>query len=79
MIVYSMTKRLYPEVAQAFGVTPAKVELAIRHTIEVMWDRGTLRRSEEILGLHGSSMMQKPTNGEFVALLADRLSSFRDG
>ena len=51
MIIYSITKELYPKIAAAFGVTTTKVELAIRHTVEVMYDRDGMRRMKEALGL----------------------------
>ncbi len=75
MIVYSITKKLYPEVARAFDVTSTKVELAIRHTIEVMWERGNMEDIDKALGFRVNCNGHKPTNGEFIALLADKLLS----
>ena len=75
MIVYSITKKLYPEVAKRFDVTATKVELAIRHAIEVMWERGNMDALDKALGFRVNSSGHKPTNGEFIALLADRLLS----
>ena len=70
MIIYSITKELYPKIAAAFGVTTTKVELAIRHTVEVMYDRDGMRRMKEALGLPADAHSQKPTNGELIALIA---------
>lgn len=75
MIVYSITKQLYPRVAERFGVTPTKVELAIRHAIEVMWERGNIEELNKALGFRVNCNGHKPTNGEFIALLADKLLS----
>ncbi|MEA4853691.1 MAG: sporulation transcription factor Spo0A [Christensenella sp.] len=75
MIIYSITKRLYPEIAKRFDVSGTKVELAIRHTIEVMWERGTLKEFGKMLGFRKGEENQKPTNGEFIALITDKLIS----
>ncbi len=75
MIIYSITKRLYPEIAKRFDVTTTKVELAIRHTIEVMYDRDQMHNVSKVLGFPVGGSKQKPTNGEFIALLADKLIS----
>ena len=75
MIIYSITKELYPKIAAAFGVTTTKVELAIRHTVEVMYDRDGMRRMKEALGLPADAHSQKPTNGELIALIADWILS----
>lgn len=75
MIIYSITKRLYPEIAEHFHVTATKVELAIRHTIEVMYDRDKMKNVSDVLGFPVGGNKQKPTNGEFIALLADKLIS----
>lgn len=75
MIIYSITKQLYPQIAKAFNVTPTKVELAIRHTVEVMYDRDQMRSLRETLGFPPSIGKQKPTNGELIALIADKLLS----
>ena len=73
--IYSITKRLYPEIAEHFHVTATKVELAIRHTIEVMYDRDKMKNVSAVLGFPVGGSKQKPTNGEFIALLADKLIS----
>ena len=75
MIIYSITKRLHPEIAEHFHVTATKVELAIRHTIEVMYDRDKMKNVSAVLGFPVGGSKQKPTNGEFIALLADKLIS----
>lgn len=69
----SITKVLYPTIAKRFQTTPSRVERAIRHGIEVAWARG---RSETLEGLFGytiSAGKGKPTNSEFIALIADRI------
>lgn len=75
MIIYSITRELYPRIAKTFGVTSTKVELAIRHTVEVMYDRDRMRHLQEVLGFPSSVNKQKPTNGELIALIADKLIS----
>lgn len=71
--VNKITKYLYPTVGDKFSTTPSKVERAIRHAIEVAWDRQRIERVNEIFGFKVFTSMDKPTNGEFIALLADRL------
>ncbi len=75
MIIYSITKELYPRIAKTFGVTTTKVELAIRHTVEVMYDRDQMSYLRDTLGFPPSVGRQKPTNGELIALIADKLLS----
>ena len=69
----SITKILYPGIAAHFDTTPSKVERAIRHAIEVAWTRGRIENINEIFGYNIYSKNDKPTNGEFIALIADRL------
>ncbi|MDR1668597.1 MAG: sporulation transcription factor Spo0A [Oscillospiraceae bacterium] len=69
----AVTKILYPRVAEAFGTTPSRVERAIRHAIEVAWDRGDLETLQSIFGYTVSNAKGKPTNSEFIAMIADRL------
>ena len=64
---------LYPQVAKTFGTTPSRVERAIRHAIEVAWDRGDLETLQRFFGYTVSNTKGKPTNSEFIALIADRL------
>ena len=73
-LINSITKGLYPKVAEQFDTTTSKVERAIRHAIEVSWSRGKIPTINQILGYPIFTGQEKPTNGEFVALLADRLS-----
>ena len=68
-----ITKELYPGIARRFGTTSSKVERAIRHAIEVAWNRGRVEALDEAFGRNVCSLDDKPTNGEFVALCADRL------
>ena len=68
-----MTKVLYPEVAKRFSTTPSRVERAIRHAIEVAWDRGDLETLQKYFGYTVSNSKGKPTNSEFIAMIADRL------
>jgi len=71
--INSVTKVLYPEVAKRFGTTPSRVERAIRHAIEVAWDRGDLDTLQKYFGYTVNSTKGKPTNSEFIAMIADRL------
>ena len=72
-IINAITKVLYPQVAKTFGTTPSRVERAIRHAIEVAWDRGDLDTLQRFFGYTVSNTKGKPTNSEFIALIADRL------
>lgn len=69
----AVTKILYPRVAETYGTTPSRVERAIRHAIEVAWDRGDLETLQNIFGYTVSNAKGKPTNSEFIAMIADRL------
>ena len=69
----AITKVLYPQVAKNFGTTPSRVERAIRHAIEVAWDRGDLDTLQRFFGYTVSNTKGKPTNSEFIALIADKL------
>lgn len=72
-IINSVTKELYPSIAKKFSTTASKVERAIRHAIEVAWNRG---RTEAITAIFGARIYlgnEKPTNSEFIALVADKL------
>ena len=70
----AITKVLYPQVAKTFQTTPSRVERAIRHAIEVAWDRGDLDTLQRFFGYTVSNTKGKPTNSEFIALIADKLS-----
>ncbi len=72
-IISSITKRLYPDVAKQYDSTPSKVERAIRHAIEVCWNRGKIDSINNIFGSQVFTKNDRPTNGEFIALLADKL------
>ena len=72
-VINAVTKILYPEVARKFGTTASRVERAIRHAIEVAWDRGDLETLQRFFGYTVSNTKGKPTNSEFIALIADKL------
>ena len=72
-VINAVTKVLYPEVARRYGTTPSRVERAIRHAIEVAWDRGDLETLQKFFGYTVSNTKGKPTNSEFIAMIADRL------
>lgn len=72
-VINSITKELYPGVARAFDTTASKVERAIRHAIEVAWARGKIENINGIFGYTIYGKQEKPTNGEFIALVADKL------
>ena len=73
-VINAVTKILYPEVAKRYATTPSRVERAIRHTIEVAWDRGDLETLQKYFGYTVSNAKGKPTNSEFIAMIADRLT-----
>jgi two-component system response regulator (stage 0 sporulation protein A) len=73
-MINAVTKQLYPQVAQRFSTTASRVERAIRHAIEVAWDRGDLDVIQKYFGYTVSNLKGKPTNSEFIALIADRLT-----
>lgn len=72
-LINSITKALYPAIAKAFDTTPSKVERAIRHAIEVAWTRGKIENINQLFGYVVYTKNDKPTNGEFIALVADKL------
>ncbi len=69
----SVTKLLYPTVAKTFSTTPSRVERAIRHAIEVAWDRGDVDVLNSYFGYTIQSTRGKPTNSEFIAMISDKL------
>ena len=73
-VINAVTKVLYPEVAKRFCTTPSRVERAIRHAIEVAWDRGDIETLQKYFGYTVNSAKGKPTNSEFIAMIADCLS-----
>ncbi len=72
-VINSVTKELYPSIAKKFSTTPSKVERAIRHAIEVAWNRGRIEAINAIFGARIYLGTEKPTNSEFIALVADKL------
>ncbi len=72
-VINSVTKVLYPEVAKRYHTTPSRVERAIRHAIEVAWDRGDLETLQRFFGYTVSNAKGKPTNSEFIAMISDRI------
>lgn len=72
-VINQITKQLYPEIAKRFKTTPSRVERAIRHAIEVAWGRGQMDTVENIFGYTVSAAKGKPTNSEFIAMIADKL------
>ena len=73
-VINAVTKVLYPAVAKKYGTTASRVERAIRHAIEVAWDRGDLETLQKYFGYTVSNAKGKPTNSEFIAMIADRNS-----
>lgn len=72
-MIHSVTKRLYPDVAKRFDTTASRVERAIRHAIEVAWDRGDVDTLNSYFGYTVHTGRGKPTNSEFIAMIADKL------
>ena len=72
-VINAVTKVLYPEVARRYSTTPSRVERAVRHAIEVAWDRGALETLQRYFGYTVSNTKGKPTNSEFIAMIADRI------
>ena len=73
-MINRITKELYPSIAKHFGTSASKVERAIRHAIEVAWNRGRVDTLNRAFGCRVCTPEDKPTNGEFIAMLADKLS-----
>ena len=72
-VINQITKSLYPQIALKFSTTPSRVERAIRHAIEVAWGRGDQKTVENIFGYTVNALKGKPTNSEFIAMIADKL------
>ena len=72
-ILNSITKQLYPTIAKEYGTTPSRVERAIRHAIEVAWGRGKTDTIDDLFGYSMNYGRLKPTNSEFIALIADKI------
>ncbi|MBR6477650.1 MAG: sporulation transcription factor Spo0A [Lachnospiraceae bacterium] len=73
VMISSVTKILYPTIAKRFQTTPSRVERAIRHAIEVAWSRGRTETLDNLFGYTIDTSKGKPTNSEFIALIADRI------
>ena len=72
-LLNSITKALYPSIAKKYVTTPSRVERALRHAIEVAWSRGKMDTIYSLFGYTINSGKGKPTNSEFVALIADKI------
>lgn len=72
-IINNITKKLYPMIGEKYSTSPSKVERAIRHAIEVAWNRGRIDSINQVLGVRAYVGSEKPTNGEFIALVADKM------
>ena len=72
-ILNSITKQLYPSIAKEYDTTSSRVERAIRHAIEVAWGRGKTDTIDELFGYSLNHGRLKPTNSEFIALIADKI------
>ena len=71
----SVTKLLYPDLAKHFQTTPEKIERSLRHLIEKSWEKGEKTRFEELFGYHRDNSEIRPTNSEYIAILADWIRS----
>ena len=72
-IIGAITKKLYPTIAEKFSTSSSKVERGMRHAIEVAWNRGKIENINTLFGLKIYSSNEKPTNGELIALIADKM------
>lgn len=72
-IINSITKQLYPKIGEKYETTASKVERAIRHAIEVAWNRNRIESINSVFGVRAYVGSEKPTNGEFIALVADKM------
>lgn len=72
-VINNITKKLYPMIGEKYATTPSKVERAIRHAIEVAWARGRIGNINDLFGVQTYLSGEKPTNGEFIALIADKM------
>ena len=77
----SVTKLLYPDLAKHFQTTPEKIERSLRHLIEKSWEKGEKTRFEELFGYHRDNSENRPTNSDYIAILADwiRSGSYENG
>ncbi len=72
-VLNAVTKQLYPDIAREYDTTDTRVERAIRHAIEVAWERGNIDMIHDLFGYTIQADKGKPTNSEFIALMADRI------
>ena len=72
-VINNITKKLYPMIGEKYATSPSKVERAIRHAIEVAWSRGRINNINDLFGVQTYLAGEKPTNGEFIALIADKM------
>ncbi len=72
-VINNITKKLYPKIGEKYDTSASKVERAIRHAIEVAWNRGRIESINTMLGIRAFIGNEKPTNGEFIALIADKM------
>ena len=72
-LLSAITKELYPSISRKFNTTPSRVERAIRHAIEVAWGRGRVDVINNLFGYTIHNVKGKPTNSEFIAMIADKL------
>ena len=73
-MINRITKELYPGIGKRFNTSASKVERAIRHAIEVAWSRGRIDTLNKVFGCRVATREDKPTNGEFIAMIADKMS-----
>ena len=73
-VINRITKELYPGIARKFDTSASKVERAMRHAIEVAWSRGRLEAVNQMYGHRVFTREDKPTNGEFIAMISDKLA-----
>jgi len=75
-IIYgNLTNKFYPIVAEQYNTTSSRVERSIRHAIELAWDRGEIAIFDELFGYTISEHRGKPTNGEFIAMITDKVKT----
>ncbi len=72
-IINNITKKLYPQIGEKYQTSASKVERAIRHAIEVAWNKGRIDNINNIFGVRAYIGSERPTNGEFIALIADKM------
>ena len=72
-VINNITKKLYPGIGEKYSTSASKVERAIRHAIEVAWNRGRIDTINSVFGVRAYVGSDKPTNGEFIALVADKM------